>query len=300
MRFLSTISLFLMLAGLSGFAQSGPDIVSNPPLNGNWNITGNRQKKQFPLLSMHIHVNGAKVIAHGDVEVRCPSDPRNGGGAKGGGLAGNIMPDGSFTLRNSSVDTTHVEIRGQVPAQGAATWNGEYTLTRAASPNCPLYQETKSFTATPLATLNGTFSVSMQMRYFEPPPPSYAGPESYQAKFTITITQGAVVSQRLNDGGFHFYLPLAGTIHVKGLSCFSHGFADSGVDSAHGSARSPYSSLRGDYAVVRFAMNDESQLTVQAVFADPNESALSVFDARVTGGKCDKQNFHGMLDAGRR
>jgi hypothetical protein len=117
MRFLSTISLFLMLAGLLGFAQSGPDIVSNPPLNGNWNITGNRQKKQFPLLSMHIHVNGAKVIAHGDVEVRCPSDPRNGGGARGGGLAGEITPDGSFTLRNSNVDTTQVEIRGQIPTQ---------------------------------------------------------------------------------------------------------------------------------------------------------------------------------------
>jgi hypothetical protein len=47
-------------------------------------------------------------------------------------------------------------------------------------------------------------------------------------------------------------------------------------------------------------MDDESQLTLRAVFADPDESALSVLDARVAGGKCDKQSFHGTLDAGQR
>jgi hypothetical protein len=53
MRFLSAISLFLMLAGLSGYAQSGTDLDSrsplqspttSSPLNGNWNIAGDRQK----------------------------------------------------------------------------------------------------------------------------------------------------------------------------------------------------------------------------------------------------------------
>jgi hypothetical protein len=44
MRLLNAISLFLMLAGLSGYAQSGADLVTSSPLNGNWNIAGNRQK----------------------------------------------------------------------------------------------------------------------------------------------------------------------------------------------------------------------------------------------------------------
>lgn len=251
---------------------------------------------------MHIQVSGTQVIGHGVVEVRCPNAPRNGGGVLGGGFAGEIATDGSFTMRNSGAgeSTTQVEIRGQVPPEGAATWSGEYTLTRRASRNCPAYQETKSFTATPLAPLNGTFSGSLAMKFFETPPPTYTGPKSYEAKFIITVAQGAVVSRRLKAGGVHFYLPLTGTIHVHGASCFSHGTADLAADSTHGAAPSQYSTLQGDFVILRFAMNDESQLTVRAVFADPNESALSVFDARVAGGKCDKQSFRGTLDAGKR
>jgi hypothetical protein len=249
---------------------------------------------------LHLLVNGTQIIAHGDVEVRCPNDPRNGSGTKGGGITGEIAADGSFTLRNSTRNTTQVEIRGRVPAEGAATWNGEYTLTHPPSLNCPAYQETQSFTATPLAPLNGTFSGSLAMRYFEAPPPTYTGPQSYQAKFIITVTQGAVVSHKLEAGSFHFYLPLTGTIHIKGSSCFSHGSADLSTESTHGVAPSPYSTLEGDFVILRFTMDDESQLTVRAVFADPEGSALSVFDARVAGGKCYKQSFHGTLDASQR
>jgi hypothetical protein len=301
MRLLNAISLFLILAGLSGHAQSGTDLVPSSPLNGNWNIAGNRQKQQFPLLSLHLQVNGTQIIAHGDVEVRCPNDPRNGSGAKGGGIDGEIAPDGSFALRNHSPRATiQMEIRGRVRAEGAATWNGDYTISWLSSRNCPGYQETKSFTATRLAPLNGTFSGSLAMRYFETPPPTYTGPKSYEAKFIMTVAQAAVVSQRLKEGSVHFYLPLTGTIRVHGTSCFSHGSANPAADSTHGAAPSPYSLLQGDFVILRFTMNDESQLNVQAVFTDPNESALSVFDARVVGGKCDKQSFHGTLDAGQR
>jgi hypothetical protein len=89
-----------------------------------------------------------------------------------------------------------------------------------------------------------------------------------------------------------YYLPLIETIHVHGSSCSSHGSAEPETDSTHGSAPGPYSTLQGDFVTLRFAMNDESQLTVPAVFADPAESALSVIDARVVGGKCNKQSFH--------
>lgn len=302
MRRLTAISLFLMFAGSSVFAQSGTDAATSSPLNGNWNITGNRHKEEFPLLSMYLQVNGTKMIAQSDVDVRCPSDPRDSTGGRGGGLTGELAPDGSgnFTLKNDSRATVRIEVRGQVPPAGATTWNGEYTLIWPPSPICAGYQETKSFTAIQLPPLNGTFSGSVVMRYFDPPPPTYTGPKTSEAKFTIAVAQGAVVSHRLNTGDLHFDLLLTGTIHVKGSQCFSHGSADLRTESTHGAAPSQYSVLRGDFVTLRFAMDDESEMTVRAVFADPGESGLSVLEARVTGGKCDKQSFRGMLEARRR
>jgi hypothetical protein len=133
--------------------------ITSSPLNGNWNMVGNRRKEQFPLLSLHLQVNGTQIVAHGDVEVRCPNDPRNASGAKGEGIGGEIAPDGSFTLTNHSTsDTIQMRIRGRVPAEGAAIWDGEYTISWLSSRNCPGYQTTKSFTAARLAPLNGTFS----------------------------------------------------------------------------------------------------------------------------------------------
>jgi hypothetical protein len=305
MRLLTAISLLLIVAGSSSYAQSGTDVGStsqpqspakSSPLNGNWNIAGNRKKDQFPLLSLYIQVNGIQVIAHGDVQVRCPNSPRDGAGGKGGAVTGEIGPDGSFSLRSIPGNTIQEEIRGRVPEEGAEAWNGEYTLIWPPSRNCPGYQETRSFTATPLAPLNGTFSGSLAMTFFEPPPPTYTGPKHYEAKFTLTVAQGAVESNRLNAGDVYFYIPLTGKIQVKGSPCFSHGTADPRTESTHGAAPSAYSLLEGDWVILRFTMNDESQLTVYAVFADPDESALLVSDARVAGGKCDKQSFRGTLD----
>lgn len=308
MRLASAISLFLMLAGSSAYAQSGTDVVStsppqlpitSSPLNGNWNLTGNRQNKQFPLLSMYLQVNGAQIIAGGDYRAVCPKSPRDGAGSIGGGLQGEIAPDGSFTLRNGPRATIQVEISGHVPSDGATTWSGEYTLTGDVSRKCPTYRQTNSFTATPFAPLRGTFSGLLKMQYFQSPPPAYTGPQSYQAKFSITAAQGAVVAQRLRTGDVHFYLPLTGTIQVKGSPCFLHGVADPLTYSTHGSVPSRYSSIRGDSVDLWFAMNDESQLHVIAVFTDPGESALSIVDALVIGGTCDHESFLGTLDADR-
>jgi hypothetical protein len=308
MRPLIAISLFLVLAGSSAYPQSGADVVStsppqlgvtSSPLNGNWNITGNRQKNQFPLLSMYFQVNGTQIIASGDYQAVCPNSPRDGAGAIGGGVHGEIAPDGSFTLRNNPRSTIQVEISGRVPPEGATTWSGEYALTGDVSPKCPTYRQTNSFTATPLAPVDGTFSGLLEMKYFQSPPPAYSGPLSYEAKFSITVTQGAVVAHRLKTGDLHFYLPLTGTIQVKGSPCFSHGVAAPLTYSTHGSVPSRYSSTRGDSVDLWFAMNDESQLHIIAVFTDPSESALSITSASVIGGKCDHQSFLGTLE-GRR
>ena len=306
MRLVTAVSLFLLLAGSSADAQSGTDASStaspqipipSSPLNGNWNIAGNRQKNQFPLLSMFLQTNGTQIIASGDYQAVCPNSPRDGSGGIGGGLHGEIAPDGTFTLKNSPRATIQVEISGHVPAEGATTWSGEYTLTGDLSSKCPTYRQTNTFTATPLAPLNATFSGSLTMKYFEPPSPAYTAPQTYEAKFRITATQGAVVSQRLNTGDVHFHLPLTGTIQVKGSPCFSRGVADPLTYSTHGSVLSRYSSISGDSVNMWFAMNDESQLHIVAVFTDPSESALLMTNALVIGGKCDHQSFRGTLNA---
>jgi hypothetical protein len=299
---LSAMLMFLMLAGLSAYAQSGTDAApTSPPqssipssaLNGNWYIAGNRMKKQFPLLSTYIHVDGIQIIGHGWMQAVCFNDPRNGAGGNLS-LNGEIGPDGVFTLRNNPRSTLHVEISGQVPSKGATTWSGEYTLTGDISHECPSYRQTNSFTAIPLAALNGTFSGSLKTHYFQSAPATSV--ESSQANFSITIAQGAATSERLKTGGVHFYLPLTGTIQVKGSSCFSHGRADPLTYSTHGSVPSRYSTLGGDALDLWFAMDDEAQVNVIAVFADPGASALSIINARVIGGKCDHQSFLGTLE----
>jgi hypothetical protein len=102
----STVVLLLLMisAGSAGAQSTGgvapasPEVPITPsPLNGNWNITGNRQLKQFPLLSMHIQLNGTQIIAHGDHFATCPDDPRRGGGGSMS-VSGEIASDGSFTL----------------------------------------------------------------------------------------------------------------------------------------------------------------------------------------------------------
>jgi hypothetical protein len=309
MRLIGSISLVLMIAGSSAYAQSGTDVVStsppqfpitSSPLNGNWNLTGNRQKKQFPLLSMYLQVNGTQIIAGGDYQAVCPNSPRDGAGGIGGGnLHGEIAPDGSFTLRNGPRATIQVQVSGHVPSAGATTWSGEYTLTGDVSRKCPTYRQTNSFTATPFAPLSGTFSGLLKMKYFQSPAPAYTGPQSYQAKFSITAAQGDVVAHRLKTVDVHFYLPLTGTIHVKGSSCFSQGVADPLTYNPHELVPSRYSSISGDSVDLWFAMNDESQLHVIAVFTDPGEAALSIVNALVIGGKCDHQSFLGTLDADR-
>jgi hypothetical protein len=299
---LTAMLMFLLLALSSAYAQSGTDgAPTSPPqsstpssaLNGNWHVAGNRIKKQFPLLSIYLHVDGTQIIGHGWLQAVCPNDPRNGAGGNLS-LNGEIAPDGVFTLRNNPRSTLHVEISGQAPAEGEITWSGEYTLTGDISHECPSYRQTNSFTATPLAPLNGTFSGSLKTHYFQSAPATYT--ESSQANFNITMAQGAAASQKLNTGGVHFYLPITGTIQVKGSSCFSKGQADPLTYSTHRSGPSRYSTLGGDALDLWFAMDDESQVNVIAVFADPGASALSIINARVIGGKCDHQSFLGTLE----
>ena len=288
------MSLILMLAASSAYAQSGPDAAptapprTSSPLNGNWNITGNRQKMQFPLISMFIQLNGRQINGQGDVHVMCPDAPKNGGGGDRS-MGGELAADGSFSLTTLNPNSrVKVTVKGKAPLAGATTWSGEYTVVGNPYLRCATDRQANTFTATALAPLSGTFSGSttMEYSYADPPPPSYTGPVTYKASFSISAKQGDPLVAHITKRGPVYYLPVTGAINVKGASCFSHGTAEAGL----------YSTIEGDIVHLRFGMDDGSQLNVSAVYTDPSESGISLSSARVTGGKCDRQFFHGELD----
>jgi hypothetical protein len=269
-------------------AQSATDSPQSSvsPLNGNWYIAGNRVKQQFPILSVYLHVDGTHVTGHGYVQARCPNAPESGGG---GSLAlnGEIGADGIFTLKNGPRTTLQVALSGKIPAQGTNTWSGEYTLAGNISHNCPGYSQRASFTATSLPPLSGAFSGVLK---------NANETEPRDATFRITVTQGPPASQTLKRGDAYFYLPLTGTVQVSGLSCFSHGQAYALTYSTHGSVPSRYSTLGGDFLNLWFEMDDESQVNMLALFADPGASALKIIEARIVGGDCANQIFLGTLE----
>jgi hypothetical protein len=281
-----TLGLVLTLCALPVLAQSGAPTQSAAtsttapasPLDGNWQITGNREHKQYPLISMAIHVNGEQVTAEGDRFMTCPTSPSPGFGGNFN-LAGEIGPDSTFTLRTRQTPhpgkpAIQLTIAGKVPAAGSTSWDGKYTISgEHEAPACSL-DHTAAFTASRLAPLAGTFSGPLMLGY-----------TGKVLKFTITVEQGEFVSHERKVGPAYTYLPLTGTITVEGLPCFKHGTADASL----------YNTLQGDLALLRFDMDDESVLSLSAVYNNPDGTGLVVQLAGVRGGTCDKQTFAGVL-----
>lgn len=291
----TALCIMLALAALPALvqrenpSQDKPASQTTAPssLSGNWQLTGNRERKLYPLLSLAIHVNGKQITAAGDDFVVCPASPRDGvGGSQE--MIGEISPDGNFTLRTmSSRNTLQLTVAGKIPDAGSTNWPGTYKFTSPASHGCAFDQE-GSFTATLLARLAGTFSGPVTMSYpSAPPPPGYTGPSTARLKFTITAAQGGEFLVHEKKVGAPFiYLPLTGTINVSGSACFNRGASDT----------NPFANnIQGARAHLNFEMNDESELSVIAVYTSPQEAGLEIQAAFVKGGKCDKQAFAGTL-----
>jgi hypothetical protein len=257
------------------------------PLDANWQLAGNRERKMYPLLSLVIHVNGKQITAAGDDFVVCPASPGDGVGGNQE-MIGEINPDGNFTLRTlSSRNSLQLTITGKLPDAGATNWAGTYKFTSPGSRGCAFDQE-GSFTATLLAPLAGTFSGPVTMSYPSAPPPAgYTGPATARLKFTITAAQGGeFLAHEKKVGAPFIYLPLSGTINVSGSACFNRGTSDT----------NPYAdNMQGDRAHLTFEMDDESEFSLIAVYTSPQETGLVIQSAFVKGGKCDKQAFAGTL-----
>jgi hypothetical protein len=279
----AALCLMLVLSALPALVQRENPSQDKPasqttapsPLNGNWQ------------LSMAIHVNGKQVTAAGDNFVVCPTSLRDGVGGNQE-MIGEIDPDGNFTMRTiSSRNTLQLIVTGKVPDAGSTNWGGTYKFTSPASHGCAFDQE-GIFTATLLGPMAGTFPGPVTMSYpSAPPPPGYTGPATARLKFTITATQGGEFLWHEKKVGAPFiYLPLTATINVSGSACFTHGTSDT----------NPYANnMQGDRAHLNFEMNDESELTVIAVYTSPEEAGLVIQTSFVKGGKCDKQAFTGTL-----
>lgn len=292
----TTLCLTLLLCGLSVLVQReirpqdkpASQTIAPSPLNGNWQLTGNRERKLYPLISMAIHVNGKQVAAAGDNFVMCPTSPGEGiGGSQD--LHGEIDPDGNFTLQTiSSRNTLQLTLTGNVPNEGSKSWSGTYKFTSPTSPKCAFDQQ-GTFSATHLNPLAGTFSGPVTLSSpSAPPPPGRTGSDTKQLKFTITAAQGGEFFAHEKKVGAPFiYLPVTGTIKVSGSACFNRGVSDDANPSA--------GNMQGDRVHLRFEMNDESELSFIAVYTSPQAAGLWIESSLVKGGKCDKQAFSGTL-----
>jgi hypothetical protein len=295
-----TLRLTVLLCAYAAQAQNGtlgkdkttsPSVESST-LNGNWQVTGDREQKHFPVITMAIHIDGNQVIAETADSIACPSG--KWGSSSMMGLTGEIQADGSFTMRSSPRpaglagnpnDWVHVTVSGKVPPTGSIKWNGNYTIKGQMSADCILDQA-GNFTASPLPTLTGTFSNKVTMYYpiGAQHDPGYSGPKLI--RFGMNVTQGDFVSHERRRGlRPYVYVPLTGTIHVEGSPCFASGRADASIDNF----------MQGDFGTMKFKMDDGSELSASMVYTDPKGAGLLIQQAWVKGGRCDKLTFQGML-----
>jgi hypothetical protein len=270
-------------ASSEGIATPAASVAS--PLEGNWQVTGDREHKQYPFLSIFIHANGKQVYAAGDSQTVCS----NTGGTYGGGfhLAGQIEPDGSFTLRTPPLPLAqHLTIVGKVPPAGSSRWAGSYTFKSPIKSEC-VFDQTGTFTASPLPPLVGTF-FGQVMRAYPFPVPSDASPDYLhktpeRLKLSMTVSQGEFVFRERKTGLSYTYLPLTGTIQIIGCPCFTHGTTVAEFENA----------IRGDLVQMKFKMDDESELWIDSYYTSP-DAGLS-FRSHVKGGKCAGLGFAGTL-----
>jgi hypothetical protein len=158
------LAITLMFSASPILAQSGTSSTNSittissaaSPLDGNWQIAGSREHKQYPAISMLIHVNGKQIYAAGDFLTVCS----NGFGSFGGQfhLSGEVEPDASFTLRAPPLPfVERLTIVGKIPPAGTTSWTGTYELKNPAQTKC-VFDQKDAFSGSPLPMLSGNFS----------------------------------------------------------------------------------------------------------------------------------------------
>jgi hypothetical protein len=288
------LGLILMLSAFPARAQSGDGSQSSAtaaasPLDGNWQITGNLDRKVYPAISMSIYVNGKQVSGWGTSKDVCSN--RGGEYSADFRVTGTIEPDGSFDLRTAAIPyAVQLTFAGKVPAVGATGWDGNYTFQTvppAAGQPCVIDRK-GVLTASPLAPLIGAFSGQV-MRLSPFPVPQGTSADLInrtpkQPKLSIGVKQGGFLMDERKPSEPYSYLPLTGTIRVESCPCFAGGKTIAGTASR----------IEGEMVKVRFEMDDQSEIYFQGTYSGP-AAGLS-FHASVTSGKCRGLGFSGTLN----
>jgi len=255
------------------------------PLDGNWHLTGNREQKEFPLISMFVHVEGTQVYGSAASKNVCSN--AGGGFEARFQLAGEIGQNGEFTL--DTLPFGHhpiLKIAGKVPRAGEMSWNGNYTIKSSSQSQC-VFDQVGTFIASPLRSISGTFSGQVTRMYPYPVPRTastdYINKTPMRLKLSLTVEQGSFAFYQEKNGPRYAYLPLTGTINTVGCACFSHGIASNEVSNR----------VQGDVVAMKFKMDDESELWVQS-YHGTAEASLA-FRSHVVGGKCEGLGFDGTL-----
>src|SRR5579864_5883636 len=156
-----TVSLAVLSGCGSGQIQTTPVKEVTPPLNGNWWIAGDMPAIPGNLTSEKFGMAATFDVVDGTIYTSLTDFYPCGNTAVGGG--GGIAPaplntDGSFTLQtaNGTVQSTvELTVKAIAPATAGQSWSGSFSGSNA-NPGCTPVQG--SFTATPIAPFNGTFS----------------------------------------------------------------------------------------------------------------------------------------------
>lgn len=270
--------MLLALLLLSGFflCSCGGRLIAPSPANsysaidGNWDLVGEPSapfglSTTYPSLNLTMGVVGNTVYAVGQAAVQCSPTSAIGVGLS---LTGQIASDGTFRATNSASPLAGilVTIQGTVPAAGASTWNGNFTIAGSSTmTNCTVDQS-GSFDATLYPALNGSYAGTFT---------GLGGGSG--VTLLIQVAQGAITAlPGPASAPIRYYAPLSGTISVSGSPCFTTGTA----------SNSFISEISGTSFWLFFAMNDGSTLQLSGWFADPGGKTLQIDSVLVLNGPC--------------
>jgi hypothetical protein len=206
----------LIVAGCGGgttlsIATTTPPATAN--LNGNWLLVGTlpavstiSAQGQTAGIAGTFNVIGSTVSAAFSSSLACLGQAGWEAATLGSGTA---APDGSFSVLLSPASAvlyglnTTMDLTGTVPAAGAATWSGTFTLANLNSATCPVPQSVP-FTAVRIANLTGTYTGSATLTST-----SLTSPSSQTVQVAFALTQGSATNA----------LAMTGTVTIQGGSC---------------------------------------------------------------------------------
>ena len=265
--------LSLLLASCGGSPSPAPQTPDYSAIQGNWRIVGQHSFPSFPTSTTYIGltlvVSGSTINARGQITVPCSQSSSAVGFPF---LAiGQIASDGTFLLAlpsPSPINGIQVTIQGAIPAVGASTWKGTYSVSGTASTfnvNPCTIDQNNNFTATAYPQFRGTYSGTL----------INIGPGT-GISVVLQVSQGApTFAHRGPQGAVNeVYIPLSGNITVTAPIC------------SVSAPLNPGSFLVADTALMQFSASDGSTLILGSSFSDPTETTLYPVSLFVTSGQC--------------